>query len=68
VTRTVSTVPSGCDQAICATTDPLVAERTVKNSLLLPADETTLAALVPLAEIAAKSIPITNRRREVGIG
>ena len=39
------------------TTDPLVAERTVKNSLLLPADETTLAALVPLAEIAAKSIP-----------
>jgi serine/threonine protein kinase len=39
------------------TTDPIVAERTVKNSLLLPADETTMAALAPLAEIAAKSIP-----------
>jgi serine/threonine protein kinase len=38
------------------TTDPLVAERTVKNSLLMAADETTMAALVPMAEIAAKSI------------
>ena len=39
------------------TTDPIVAERTVKNSLLQPADETMMAALVPLAGIAAKSIP-----------
>ncbi len=38
------------------TTDPVVAERTVKNCLLLPADETTMAALVPLAEIWKKSI------------
>ena len=38
------------------TTDPLIAERTLKNNLLLPADETTMAALVPLADIAAKSI------------
>ena len=38
------------------TTDPVVAERTVKNCLLLPADETMMAALVPLAEIWKKSI------------
>ena len=38
------------------TTDPIVAERTVKNSLLLPADENTMAMLIPLAEIAAKSM------------
>jgi hypothetical protein len=38
------------------TTDPLIAERTVKNSLLLPADNPMMAALVPLADIAAKSV------------
>ena len=37
------------------TTDPLIAERTVKNSLLLPADASLLAALTPLADLAAKS-------------
>jgi hypothetical protein len=48
------------------TTDPLVAERTVKNSLLLPADETTMAALIPMAEIAAKSI--ANNEPKPGTG
>ncbi|HXR07124.1 MAG TPA: serine/threonine-protein kinase, partial [Candidatus Acidoferrum sp.] len=38
------------------TSDPVVAERTVKNSLLLPADGKVLASLAPLAEIAAKSV------------
>ncbi len=47
-------------------TDPLVAERTVKNCLLLPADEATLAALVPLAQIAAKSI--ANNQPAAGSG
>ena len=41
------------------TTDPLVAERTVKNSLLLPADPGMLAALAPLADLAAKSFAAT---------
>jgi serine/threonine protein kinase len=48
------------------TTDPLVAERTVKNSLLLPADETMMAALIPMAEIAAKSI--ANNEPKPGTG
>jgi hypothetical protein len=34
----------------------VVAERTVKNSLLLPADRDLLAALTPLAEAAAASM------------
>ena len=38
------------------TMDPVVAERAVKNSLLLPADATLLAALAPLADTAAKSV------------
>ena len=38
-----------------STTDPIIAERTVKNSLLLPADASLLAALTPLADVAAKS-------------
>jgi eukaryotic-like serine/threonine-protein kinase len=42
------------------TTDPLIAERTVKNSLLLPADNQMLTALAPLAEIAAKSLSRNN--------
>lgn len=37
------------------TTDPVIAERTVKNSLLLPADAGLLASLTPLADVAAKS-------------
>jgi tetratricopeptide (TPR) repeat protein len=37
-------------------TDLVVAERTVKNSLLLPADPDLLAALTPLAESAAASM------------
>ena len=40
-----------------ATTDPIIAERTFKNCLLLPADASRLAALAPLANVAAKSIP-----------
>ena len=38
-----------------STTDPLIAERTVKNSLLLPADASLLAALTPMANVAANS-------------
>jgi len=37
------------------TADPIIAERTVKNSLLLQADAGLLAALTPLADVAAKS-------------
>ena len=37
------------------TSDPLVAERTVKNALLLPADRSVMVSLAPLAEIAANS-------------
>ena len=48
------------------TTDPLVAERTVKNCLLLPADEITIAALVPLADVASKSI--ANNQPVAGTG
>ena len=40
-----------------STTDPLIAERTFKNCLLLPASESLLASLAPLADVAAKSIP-----------
>jgi hypothetical protein len=40
-----------------STKDPLSAERTVKNTLLLPADEHLLAALAPMASVAAKSFP-----------
>jgi hypothetical protein len=35
--------------------DPIIAERTVKNCLLMPADESVLSALAPLADLAAKS-------------
>jgi tetratricopeptide (TPR) repeat protein len=38
------------------TTDPNAAERIIKNSLLLPPSASLLAALVPMAELAAKSI------------
>jgi len=37
---------------------PVEAERTLKNSLLLPADSTITAALAPLADLAAKAVPI----------
>ena len=37
------------------TTDPLAAERTFKNCLLLPANASLLASLAPLANLAAKS-------------
>jgi tetratricopeptide (TPR) repeat protein len=36
---------------------PVEAERTVKNSLLLPADEAVMSALAPLADLAIKSVP-----------
>jgi hypothetical protein len=42
------------------TTDPIVAERTVKNSLVLPGDEKLLAALAPVAELAVKSVAKSN--------
>jgi serine/threonine protein kinase len=49
-----------CREAIkqfANTTDPLIAERTVKNSLLLPADAGLLSSLAPMADVAAKSFP-----------
>jgi hypothetical protein len=46
------------------TKDPIVAERTVKNSLLVPGDDSLLATLVPFAEIAAKSVSNPNSPRE----
>ncbi len=39
------------------TTDPLVAERTLKNSLLQPPSPELLTDLMPLYELARKSIP-----------
>jgi eukaryotic-like serine/threonine-protein kinase len=48
-----------CQTAIgrfAAATDPVIAERTVKNSLLQPAGKNMLATLTPLADIAAKSV------------
>lgn len=38
------------------TTDPVLAERTIKISLLLPADDGILKSLVPLSEISSKSL------------
>jgi aminoglycoside phosphotransferase (APT) family kinase protein len=40
------------------TTNPVVAERTVKNSLVLPGDEKLLALLAPLAEVAKSESPV----------
>ena len=37
---------------------PVEAERTLKNSLLLPADKTIMAALAPLADLAIKAVPV----------
>ncbi len=42
------------------TTDPVEAERTVKNSLFLPANEKILSALQPIAALAIKSVPESN--------
>jgi hypothetical protein len=40
------------------TRDPVVAERTIKNSLLLPADRTVMADLAPLADLATQAVPV----------
>ena len=45
-------------ERFASTRYPVEAERTVKNSLLLPADSTITAALAPLADLAAKAVPI----------
>ena len=45
------------------TADATVAERLVKNSLLLPADASLLDALSPLAQIAAESVPVSKNPR-----
>jgi tetratricopeptide (TPR) repeat protein len=37
---------------------PVEAERTLKNSLLLPADEAVISALAPLADLALKAVPV----------
>jgi hypothetical protein len=42
---------------ISNTTDPVVAERTVKNSLLIPGDAALMARLEPMAAVAAASVP-----------
>jgi serine/threonine protein kinase len=47
----------GAIKQFTATTDPLIAERTIKNSLLLPADASLLSSLAPMADLAAKSFP-----------
>lgn len=57
-----------CQSAIshfANTSDPVVAERTVKNSLLLPAGEKVLAELAPLYDIAVKSIPNANSAADI---
>lgn len=49
------------------TTDPVVAERTVKNSLLIPGDAALMGRLEPLAVLAAESVPkgvLTNDPNE----
>lgn len=45
-----------------STEDPLVAERIVRASLLIPADGGTLSALQPLAEVAEKSLEISSQQ------
>jgi V/A-type H+-transporting ATPase subunit I len=37
---------------------PVEAERTLKNSLLLPPDKTVMAALAPLADLSMKAAPV----------
>ncbi|HKW28637.1 MAG TPA: serine/threonine-protein kinase [Verrucomicrobiae bacterium] len=44
-------------ERFASTRYPVEAERTVKNSLLLPVDSTIMAALAPLADLAAKAVP-----------
>jgi serine/threonine protein kinase/tetratricopeptide (TPR) repeat protein len=45
-------------ERFASTRYPVEAERTVKNSLLLPADKTVMAALEPLAALATKAVPM----------
>jgi serine/threonine protein kinase len=42
------------------TADPVIAERTVKNSLLRAPDAALLASLAPMSEVALKSMSMTN--------
>jgi len=52
-----------CREAVrqfAGTTDPLIAERTVKNSLLRAPDAGLLASLAPMSEVAVKSMAQTN--------
>jgi hypothetical protein len=44
------------------TTDPVVAERTIKNSLLLPAQPDLLEQLKPLADMVREPLPSTEPR------
>jgi serine/threonine protein kinase/tetratricopeptide (TPR) repeat protein len=39
---------------------PVEAERTLKNSLLLPPDKTIMAALAPLADLCTKAVPMST--------
>ena len=45
-------------ERFASTRYPVEAERTVKNSLLLPADKTVMAALAPLADLSVKALPM----------
>jgi hypothetical protein len=45
-------------ERFASTRYPVEAERTVKNSLLLPADQTVMAALAPLAGLSIKAVPM----------
>ena len=47
------------------TTDPVVAERTVKNSLLTPADSGVMSSLLPLFELSVKSLESEAAARTV---
>jgi tetratricopeptide (TPR) repeat protein len=45
-------------ERFASTRYPVEAERTVKNSLLLPTDKTVMAALAPLAALCIKAVPV----------
>ena len=52
-----------CREAVrqfAGTADPVIAERTVKNSLLRAPDTNLLASLAPLAEVAVKSMALSK--------
>ena len=49
---------------LAGSTDPILCERTVKICLLLPADPKTVDALIPLFEVARKSLEDSDARTD----